>query len=72
MKKLLFILLIAFSFTAKAQMFTPLDTTISGIRYKFYIDKISYSLTGDSLYSVNGFCPINSKKKSLETVLELL
>ena len=50
MKKLILIFVFAaLTFGLKAQMFQPLDTTINSIKYKFYIDKISYSLTGDSL-----------------------
>jgi hypothetical protein len=65
MKKLFLILSILFmSFFVKAQVFTPLDTTISGVRYKFFVHSISYSLNGDSLFTYRGVCEYKVNKKT--------
>jgi len=65
MKKLILILSIIFmSFVLKAQVFTPFDTTISGTRYKFFVNSIAYSLQGDSTFTYRGICEYKVNKKT--------
>lgn len=71
MKKLFLIIVLFLGFlTVKAQVFTPLDTTISGIRYKFYVNSISYSLNGDSTFTYRGTCEYKPAKKTYYTTFE--
>ncbi len=65
MKKLFLILVFIFiGFIVKAQVFTPFDTTISGTRYKFFVNSIAYSLNGDSTFYYRGICEYKVNKKT--------